>query len=70
MQRSTLLTPQDPVLLLVDPQPGLAFVVESQSRAALRNNLTALAKTAVAFSVPEHGGAYGIGLDYAAAMLR
>jgi nicotinamidase-related amidase len=51
MQRSTLLTPQDPVLL-VDPQPGLAFVVESQSRIALRNNLTALAKTAVAFSLP------------------
>lgn len=47
-----LLTPADPVLLLVDPQPGLAFAVESQSRTTLKNNLIALAKTAVAFSVP------------------
>jgi nicotinamidase-related amidase len=49
---SALLVPEDPVLLLVDPQPGLAFVVESQSRGTLENNLLALAKTAVAFSLP------------------
>jgi len=49
---TTLLTPQDPVLLLVDPQPGLAFAVESQGRTTLKNNLVALAKTATAFSVP------------------
>jgi nicotinamidase-related amidase len=47
-----LLTPTDPVLLLVDPQPGLAFAVESQGRTTLKNSLIALAKTAVAFSVP------------------
>ncbi len=47
-----LLTPADPVLLLVDPQPGLAFVVESQSRVTVENNLIALAETAVAFGVP------------------
>jgi nicotinamidase-related amidase len=51
-QALTLLTPQDPVLLLVDPQPGLSFVVESQSRTTLKNNLIALAKTALAFAVP------------------
>jgi nicotinamidase-related amidase len=49
---SALLVPEDPVLLLVDPQPGLAFVVESQSRGTLENNLLALAKTALAFSLP------------------
>jgi nicotinamidase-related amidase len=49
---STLLTPADPVLLLVDPQPGLAFIVESQSRLTLKNGLVALAKIAVAFDVP------------------
>jgi nicotinamidase-related amidase len=49
---SALLSPQDPVLLFVDPQPGLAFVVESQSRGTLENNLLALAKTAAAFGLP------------------
>jgi nicotinamidase-related amidase len=49
---SALLSPGDPVLLLVDPQPGLAFIVESQGRGTLENNLLALAKTAVAFSLP------------------
>jgi nicotinamidase-related amidase len=39
-------------LLLVDPQPGLAFVVESQSRVTLENNLIALAETAAAFGIP------------------
>jgi nicotinamidase-related amidase len=48
----TLLSPGDPILLLVDPQPGLAFTVESQGRTTLKNNLIALAKTAVAFSIP------------------
>jgi nicotinamidase-related amidase len=49
---SALLSPEDPVLLLVDPQPGLALVVESQSRGTFENNLLALAKTAVAFGLP------------------
>jgi nicotinamidase-related amidase len=48
----TLLTPADPVFLFVDPQPGLAFAVESQGRLTLENALVALAKTAAAFSVP------------------
>jgi nicotinamidase-related amidase len=52
MNKPTLLTPADPVLLIADPQPGLAFVVESQSRVVLENNLLALAKTAVAFKIP------------------
>ena len=52
LSASSLLTPEDPVLLLVDPQPGLAFVVESQSRVTLENNLVALAETAAAFKIP------------------
>jgi nicotinamidase-related amidase len=47
-----LLSPSDATLLLVDPQPGLAFVVESQSRVTLENALVALAKTARAFDMP------------------
>ena len=48
----TLLRPQDCVLLLVDFQAGLGFGVESSPRQALVANAVALAKTAVAFSVP------------------
>jgi nicotinamidase-related amidase len=47
-----LLTPNDIVLLLIDPQPGLAFAVESSPRETLRGNLIALAKTAGVFEVP------------------
>jgi len=52
MPATPLLTPSDATLLLVDPQPGLAFAVESSPREALRQNLIALAKTAGAFSMP------------------
>jgi nicotinamidase-related amidase len=37
---------------LVDEQAGLAFATGSADRQALRNNAVALAKTAVAFSIP------------------
>jgi len=49
---TTLLTPNDIALLLVDSQPGLAFGVESMPRETLRSNLIALAKTAGVFGVP------------------
>jgi hypothetical protein len=39
-------------MLLVDFQAGLGFGVESASRQVLLNNALALARTAVAFSVP------------------
>jgi nicotinamidase-related amidase len=48
----SLLKPQDCVMLLVDFQAGLGFGVESSPRQALVANAVALAKTAVAFSVP------------------
>lgn len=47
-----LLSPADCALVLVDPQAGLAFAAGSADRQALRSNLIALAKTAVAFSLP------------------
>jgi nicotinamidase-related amidase len=49
---STLLTPSDCAVLIVDPQPGLAFAVQSLDRQLLLNNLIAVAKTARAFSLP------------------
>jgi len=49
---STLLVPSDCVVLIVDPQPGLAFAVQSIDRQLLLNNLIAIAKTAKAFSLP------------------
>jgi nicotinamidase-related amidase len=52
MTKTSLLTPGDIVLLLVDTQPGLAFAVESSPRETLRGNLIALAKTAGVFGVP------------------
>lgn len=52
MATTDLMTPADPALVLVDPQAGLAFGVESQPREALRANLIALARTATAFSLP------------------
>jgi len=52
MQLTSLLSPKDATLVLVDPQPGLAFAVESAPRETLRQNLIALAKTAVVFDLP------------------
>ena len=47
-----LLKPQECMLLLVDFQAGLAFGVESIGRQTVLNNAVALARTAVAFSLP------------------
>jgi nicotinamidase-related amidase len=47
-----LLSPDQPAVLLVDPQPGLAFAVQSIDRQALTNNLQALVKIAHAFTLP------------------
>jgi len=47
-----LLTPENCLFVFVDLQAGLAFATESISRQSLINNAVALAKTAVAFSVP------------------
>lgn len=47
-----LLTPDHCTLLLVDPQPGLAFAVQSADRQSMLNAMSALLKTAKAFSVP------------------
>src|SRR5262249_52743423 len=47
-----LSTPSDCAVVLVDAQAGLAFAAGSADRQDIRNALLALAKTAVAFSVP------------------
>lgn len=47
-----LLTPQNSVLLMIDFQPQMAFGVVSMDRQSLKNNATALAKTAKLFQVP------------------
>lgn len=47
-----LLDPANCALILVDPQAGLAFGVESEDRQTLRSNLVALARTARAFGLP------------------
>ena len=52
MPTTSLLTPNDATLLLVDTQPGLAFAVESSPRQTLLQNLIALAKTAAVFNLP------------------
>jgi len=49
---TSLLTPSDCALLLIDHQAGLAFAVESIDRQTLLNNTAALARTAVAFGLP------------------
>ncbi|RUL78979.1 hydrolase [Dyella choica] len=49
---TTLLTPQDCALLLVDQQAGLAFGVGSADRQVLLGNTVALAKTAGVFGLP------------------
>src|SRR5215468_5949129 len=47
-----LMKPEECVMLLVDFQAGLGFGVESTSRQVVLNNAVALARTAVAFTVP------------------
>jgi nicotinamidase-related amidase len=49
---TTLLTPQDCALLLIDQQAGLAFAVGSIDRQTLLGNTIALARTAVVFGLP------------------
>lgn len=49
---SSLLTPENHALLLVDHQPQMAFAVASHDVVEVRNNVTALAKSATAFEVP------------------
>jgi len=53
---TSLLTPQAPALVLVDPQAGLAFGVGSIDRQVLLNNMIALARTAVVFKLPVVAG--------------
>jgi nicotinamidase-related amidase len=50
-EATPLLAPDQPVVLLVDPQPGLAFAVQSIDRQALTNNLQTLVKIAHAFAL-------------------
>jgi len=47
-----LITPSDCAVVLLDVQAGLAFAAGSADRQDIRNAAIALAKTAVAFSVP------------------
>lgn len=47
-----LLTPQNSVLLMIDYQPQMAFGVVNIDRQLLKNNATALAKSAKLFQVP------------------
>ena len=49
---TSLLTPSDCALLMIDHQAGLAFAVESIDRQTHLNNTAALARTAVVFGVP------------------
>ena len=50
---SSLIVPDACVALIVDPQPGLAFAVQSIDRQLLLNNLLALVETVNAFAVPQ-----------------
>ena len=52
MTDSPLLTSSDFALVLVDMQAGLAFAAGSSDRQSIRSAALALAKTAVAFSIP------------------
>ena len=49
---TTLLTPTDCALLLIDHQAGLAFGVSSIDRQVLQGNTIALARTAKVFGLP------------------
>ncbi|MDR0992126.1 MAG: hydrolase [Ruminococcus sp.] len=48
----SLLNPADCAILLIDHEPQMFFGVESDSRTAVLNAVTALAKTAKVFSIP------------------
>ena len=50
---ATLKKPEECVMLLVDFQAALGFGVESIPRQVVINNAVALARTAVAFQVPD-----------------
>jgi nicotinamidase-related amidase len=52
MNSLPLITPSDCAIILVDYQAGLAFAAGSADRQGIRSAALALAKTAVAFSVP------------------
>src|SRR5215510_3896817 len=52
MAAPPLLNPSDCAVVLVDFQAGLAFAAGSADRQDIRNAALALAKTAVAFSIP------------------
>ena len=52
MPATTLITPADCALILVDEQAGLAFAAGSADRQVLRANAVALARTAQAFDMP------------------
>ena len=47
-----VLTPQNSQLIFIDPQPQMAFGVQSIDRQTLKNNVVALAKAAKAFNIP------------------
>jgi len=47
-----LLSPQNSALILIDHQPQMAFATHSIDIVTLRNNVTALAKSAKVFDVP------------------
>ena len=52
MHSLPLLLPAEVVVLLIEPQPGLAFALEPQSRSTLEKSLVAVANAANAFEVP------------------
>ncbi len=52
MTVTSLLTPAECAVILVDEQAGLAFATGSADRQALRSNAVALARTARAFDIP------------------
>ncbi|WP_296947892.1 hydrolase [uncultured Massilia sp.] len=47
-----VLTPQNSQLIIIDHQPQMAFGVQSIDRQVLKNNVVALAKSAVVFNIP------------------
>lgn len=49
---SSLLTPDNHTVILIDHQPQMAFATASHSVVDVRNNVTGLAKAAAAFNVP------------------
>ena len=59
-----LLTSENATLLLIDYQPGLVDSVKSQERAALVNNVVALAKAAILFELPVVLSTIGVNAGY------